>query len=347
MRVLFVGGGTGGHLTPALGLAEALEQAGHETLFLLGGREVEQDYVGQERATASLRFDQSRWPKPLALLGAMSRARRHAGRFRPHVTVALGGAASAASLAIPGAPLVLLEGNYVVGKSVRWMQRFAAATLTMYADTATQVRRGHQVGPLPRQALEAPHGDAVAAQREARRHFGLDPARPVLLTLGGSQGAQDVNLAAQSVLPALGERDWQLLVLSGPGKAAAFSADQGKDCVVLEHCHEMGQAYTAADFVLSRGGASTLGELWLRALPALVLPYPYHKDRQQEWNARALAPGILCFAQWNDEAREALLHCLDDAEERARMAAALQQSGPLDGRAKAVRLLEEISGLNA
>jgi len=351
MRVLFVGGGTGGHLTPALGLAEALEQAGHETLFLLGGREVEQDYVGTERATESLRFEQSRWPKPLALLGAMGRARRHAARFRPHVTVALGGAASAASLAVPGAPLVLLEGNYVVGKSVRWMQSFAALTLTMYADTAGKIRRAQQVGPLPRKTLDGPCGESAhdrsLAMRQAREHFGLHPDRPVLLALGGSQGARDVNLAAQSLLPDLRQRGWQLLLLCGPGKASAFAEDLSEDCVVLEHCSEMGYAYTAAEFVLSRGGASTLGELWLRALPAMVLPYPYHKDRQQEWNARALAPGICCHEHWDESAKTELLACLESPTRRAEMADALRKAGPLDGRAKAVQLLEEISGVNA
>lgn len=349
MRVLFVGGGTGGHLTPALGLAEALEQAGHETLFLLGGREVEQDYVGTERATESLRFDQSRWPRPIALLGAMGRARRHAARFRPHVTVALGGAASAASLAIPGAPLVLLEGNYVVGKSVRWMQSFAALTLTMYADTAGKIRRAQQVGPLPRRTLDSPHheSDQNEAIRRARQYFGLHVDRPVLLALGGSQGARDVNLAAQSLLPELRQRGWQLLLLCGPGKASAFAEDLAGDCVVLEHCSEMGLAYTAADFVLSRGGASTLGELWLRALPAMILPYPYHKDRQQEWNARALAPGVCCHEHWDEQARSVLLACLEDSARRADMAESLRQAGPLDGRAKAVQLLEEISGVNA
>jgi len=335
MRVLFVGGGTGGHLTPALGLAEALEEQGHETLFLLGGRAVEQDYVGHDRRTASLGFDTSRLPRPLALLGAMARARGHARRFRPQLTIAVGGAASAAALAVPYAPLVLLEGNFVVGKSVRWMQRFAIATLTMYAETATKVVRGCQVGPIARQALQG------SSQAEARLALGLDPLKPVLLSLGGSQGSQDVNEAAYSLLPELHQRGWQLLALCGPGKRSLFAQEQA-DVLALEHCEGMGLAYAAADFVLSRGGASTVGELWLQQLPALILPYPHHKDRQQEWNARALAPGLLCHRSFDQQARLELLACLDDPQRRAQMKQALVAAGPADGRAKAVAMVEEI-----
>jgi UDP-N-acetylglucosamine--N-acetylmuramyl-(pentapeptide) pyrophosphoryl-undecaprenol N-acetylglucosamine transferase len=349
LRVFLVGGGTGGHLTPALGLAEALEDAGHETFFLLGGREVEQAYVGADRRSAGLGFEPSRLPRPLALLRAMSRARRHAMHWRPQATIALGGAASAAALGVPYAPLILLEGNYVAGRSVRWMQRFAHATLTMYADTAGQVVRGRQVGPLPRRSLATM--DAAAA----RRSLGLHPDRPVLLTLGGSQGAADVNRAAAALLPELRARGWQLLALTGAGRVAEVldevedfddvdEVPEGvpSDLVVRGHCDAMGAAYAAADFVLSRGGASTLGELWVTRVPGMVLPYPHHKDRQQERNARALEPGLLCRPRFDEEAREQLLACLDDAARRAEMAASLAAAGPADGRAAAVAAVEEI-----
>ncbi len=344
LRVFLVGGGTGGHLTPALGLAEALEDAGHETFFLLGGREVEQAYVGADRRSAGLGFEPSRLPRPLALLRAMSRARRHAMHWRPHATIALGGASSAAALGVPYAPLILLEGNYVAGKSVRWMQRFAHATLTMYADTAEQVVRGRQVGPLPRRSL------ATMDAAEARRSLGLHPDRPVLLTLGGSQGAADVNRAAAELMPELRARGWQLLALTGAGRVGEVLDDVAdlpegapSDQVVRGHCDAMGAAYAASDFVLSRGGASTLGELWVTQVPGMVLPYPYHKDRQQERNARALEPGLLCHAHFDEEARAQLLACLDDAARRAEMAASLAAAGPADGRVAAVAAVEEIA----
>lgn len=344
MRFLFIGGGTGGHLTPAIGLAEGLEQRGHETLFLLSGRAVEQAYIGEERATASLAFDSSRWPRPMALFGAALRARKHAGRFRPDAVIALGGAASAASLGVPHAPLVLLEGNYVIGRSVRWMAGFSALTLTMFEDTAKQMKRAVAVGPVTR-SLAAP-----MAQEEARRNLGLEERRPTLVVMGGSQGAAELNQLTASLLPELGRRGWQVLAICGAGKAEELqraAETSTAKVVVLEHCAQMGQAYSAADFALTRGGASTVGELWLHGLPGAILPYPWHKDRQQEHNARALEPGLLCLEEGAPEAQaEAVLRCLTDADQCTLMRTHLQRCRPSDGQGLGVAQLEEIATRN-
>lgn len=342
MRVLFVGGGTGGHLTPALGLAEALEERGHETLFLVSGRDVERHYFSDGRAHASLRFDESRLPRLLALPGACWRARAEARRFRPDLVVALGGGASAAALAVRK-PRVLLEGNVVAGRSVRWMQSFSRATLTLFPDTALRLRHGVCVGPLSRSQL-APRERAAA-----RAHLGLPAAGPLLLCAGGSQGAQAVNRAAVALVPRLAAHGGSVLLLCGPGRRAelAEALAQWPDRLhVLEHCDQMGAAYSAADFALTRGGASTVAELWLHALPAVVLPYPHHKDRQQEKNAAALAPGMRVVRETDLDARaldEITALCCEPAR-REPMRRHLEQTrgGGGDGRARAVRVLEEI-----
>ncbi|MDA0666584.1 MAG: UDP-N-acetylglucosamine--N-acetylmuramyl-(pentapeptide) pyrophosphoryl-undecaprenol N-acetylglucosamine transferase [Planctomycetota bacterium] len=338
MRFIFVGGGTGGHLTPAIGLAEGLEARGHETLFLLSGRDVEQSYVADGRACISLAFESSRFPRPLALIGAGRRARKHAGRFRPDAVIALGGAASAASLAIPHAPLVLLEGNYVVGRSVKWMSSFSALILTMFEPTAKQLKRATAIGPVTRKVLE-PQDVATA-----REQFGLDPQRKTILVMGGSQGAKDLNNLAQSLLPELDQAEWQMLAICGAGKGEALEACGYKNLVVLDHCDAMGAAYSAADFALTRGGASTVGELWLHGLPAAVLPYPWHQDRQQEHNARALEPGLLCLNGTDPKAHLAsILACLQSDSQRQKMRDSLAAQRPPDGQAIGVAQLEEIA----
>lgn len=342
MRVLFVGGGTGGHLTPALGLAEALEERGHETLFLVSGRSVERDYFADGRAHASLRYDESRWPRALALPGACWRARAEARRFRPDLVVALGGGASAASLAVRK-PRVLLEGNAVAGRSVRWMQPFSRATLTLFPETARRLRSGVWVGPLTRRQL-APQPRAAA-----RAELGLPAEGPLLLCAGGSQGARAVNQAAVALAPRLAARGGCVLLLCGPGRlpeVAAALAQWPEAFFAREHCREMGAAYSAADFALARGGASTVAELLLHALPAVILPYPHHKDRQQEKNALALAPGLRVVREAELDARaldEIAELCLDAAR-RAPMRRHLEslRGAEADGRARAVDLLEEI-----
>ncbi|MHC4379654.1 MAG: UDP-N-acetylglucosamine--N-acetylmuramyl-(pentapeptide) pyrophosphoryl-undecaprenol N-acetylglucosamine transferase [Planctomycetota bacterium] len=311
----------------------------------MSGRAVEQAYMGPDRATASLAFDTSRWPRPMALFGAALRARRHARRFRPDAVIALGGAASAASLGVPAAPLVLLEGNYVVGRSVRWMAGFSALIMTMFEDTAKQMRRAVAIGPVTRGLA------AKMEQREARRALGLEEDRPTLVVMGGSQGAAQLNDLTASLLPQLSALDWQVLAICGPGKKQDLqeaAVESGTEVVVLEHCAQMGQAYSAADFALTRGGASTVGELWLHGLPAAILPYPWHKDRQQEHNARALEPGLLCLEGEDPVAQAAdVLRCLTDTDLRAQMQSALQESRPPDGQDLGVTRLEEIATRNA
>jgi len=338
MRFLFVGGGTGGHLTPAIGLAEGLEARGHETLFLLSGRDVEQSYVADGRACVSLAFESSRLPRPIALIGAARRARKQAQKFRPDAVIALGGAASAASLAIPHAPLVLLEGNYVVGRSVKWMASFSALILTMFEPTAKQMKRAIAMGPVTRKMLEK---QEVASARGA---FGLDPKRKTLLVMGGSQGAKDLNELAQSILPQLDGIGWQMLAICGAGKGKELEAAGFPNLVLQDHCNDMGAAYSAADFALTRGGASTVGELWLHGLPAAVLPYPWHKDRQQEHNTRALEPGLLCLEGTDvNQHLESILLCLEQEGTRQSMREHLVTQHPPDGQGIGVAQLEEIA----
>jgi UDP-N-acetylglucosamine--N-acetylmuramyl-(pentapeptide) pyrophosphoryl-undecaprenol N-acetylglucosamine transferase len=343
MRFLFVGGGTGGHLTPAIGLAEGLERNGHETMFLLSGRKVEQAYFADGRACASLGFDTSKLPRPLALVGAMRQARQFARDYDPDAVIALGGAASAAALGIGGrrrCPLVLLEGNYVIGRSVKLMETFASRTLTMFAETAKQCRRGFAMGPVSRQLL-----DPVPAA-EARLALGLAGDLPTLLVMGGSQGARDVNLVARDLLPDLKRLGWQLLALVGSGKTTELEQALQQAQVpgkILEHCTQMGLAYSAADFALTRGGASSMGEVWMHRLPSAVFPYPYHKDRQQEWNARALEPGVICINTIDEQSMAAIRSRLEHQSEREEMAAALAKSAPADGRKEGARVLAEIA----
>ncbi len=340
MRFLFVGGGTGGHLAPALGMAEELRRRGHETLFLTSGRGVEQDFLAAAGAWASLGTDGGRMPRPLRLLRAMARARREAARFRPQLVVGLGGLTGAAALGAKGRrPLVLLEGNRVVGRGVRFLRRWADGALTLFPEPAGELPGGRCVGPIGRAAL------APRPRAEARRALGLAEEGLVLFLTGGSQGALDLNRWAAELAPELARRGVQLHAAAGAGKDRALREAMAAHRVagrVVAHCADMGAAYSAADLALCRGGAATVAELWLHRLPAVVVPYPGHADRQQELNARALEPGVRVLDD-GAAVRAAVLELLDDAGARRAMSASLAASAPPDGLAQAVGMLEEMA----
>ncbi len=341
LRFLFVGGGTGGHLAPALGLAERLLERGHEVFFLTSGRAVERDYLPASAGHRSLDVDRSRLPRRLALLPALLRARRQAKAFRPDLVVGLGGLTGAAALgARRGCPLVLLEGNAVAGRGVRLLLPWAACVLTQFRETAASLPRGLWVGPLARRALEP------RPRAEARRSFGLEEDRPVLLVTGGSQGAEDLNRLAARAAPALSREGWQLLAATGAGRGRGLAAacrEAGLRATLQENLADMGAALSAAELALCRGGAATVGELWLHRLPALVAPYPYHRDRQQEHNARRLGGGVRLLDARAEDALARLLEPVRDASQREAMRRALEATAPPDGRVRAVEILENLA----
>ncbi len=341
MRFLFVGGGTGGHLTPAIGLAEELRRRGHSTLFLCNGRGVEANYFGEAEVAHSLGIDDSRLPRAAALLRAMVRARRQAREFLPDLVFALGGAGSTAALAISSkVPMVTIESNLVVGRSVKLLNRFARQTFTLFPQTATQLRRARCIGPIGRDDLKPMAKELACAQ------FGLAPDRPILLVLGGSQGARDLNLSVARMAPELARQNIQLLAICGPGKLQDLQGpckNAGLTACLLEHCREMGAAYSAAEFAFCRGGAATIAELWLSHLPAVIVPYPYHKDQQQQRNAEALIPGVSIETKLDAAAEQRILQLLSNPLQRRRMSSFLKQVCPPDGKSSAADLMEEIA----
>jgi UDP-N-acetylglucosamine--N-acetylmuramyl-(pentapeptide) pyrophosphoryl-undecaprenol N-acetylglucosamine transferase len=342
MRVAFVGGGTGGHLTPAIGIAEELMSRGHQVEFWLSGRQVELNYIDDSISHRSLGIDDSALPRYVAALASFPRVRKYCRDFKPDLLVSLGGYGGATALAALPRPLVCLEGNVVVGKAVRLVSHFAKRVLVMFANTAVDVPRATVVGPISRSATALPSREQACAK------FDLDHQRPVLLTMGGSQGALSLNQAVIEMLPELKRLNWQLLCLCGPNKQAAVHEAveaSGVDAVVLEHCSDMGAAYAAADFMLSRGGASTLAEIWLNQTPTMVMPY-MHKDRQQQLNAEQLAPGVQIF-DGGEESRRRLCALLANANMREQMSQSLRESLVGDGRKIACDTLEEIVGEKA
>jgi len=239
-------------------------------------------------------------------------------------------------------PLVLLEGNRVLGKGVRLLQPWARATLTLFPDTARGLRGGVAVGPLGREALRFPSREA------ARARFGLPLGGPLLLVLGGSQGAAELNAFVAGLCAELARRGACLIAQTGAGKGRDLRAAckaAGLPAAVREHIGAMGAAYAAADLALCRGGAATVAELWLAGLPAVVVPYPHHSDRQQERNARALGAGarVLLSSELPSAGEEVVLGHLFDPARLQAMRAFLEAHRPADGAARAAALLEDLA----
>jgi UDP-N-acetylglucosamine--N-acetylmuramyl-(pentapeptide) pyrophosphoryl-undecaprenol N-acetylglucosamine transferase len=238
------------------------------------------------------------WRVPGFLLGwqASARAcRRFFDKHRPIAVLGSGGYASAPSIceaSRAGIPTALLNPDALPGKANRWLGSRVRAIFAQWPETVE-----HFNGQTKVQVTGCPVRPEFkcARQREGIEHFGLDPAKSVLLITGASQGAQSVNRAVLAALPEFARRGvwqrWQLLHVTGPKNQAEVTAayrGQGVMARVVGYSRHMAAALAAADLVLSRAGASTLAEISALGRPSVLMPYPHHRDQHQVANARVL-----------------------------------------------------------
>jgi len=349
-RIVFAGGGTGGHLYPGLAVARALH--GFEPVFLLpAGRGDEARLRGEfeSHMFEAPRPDRGRMLYPARLLTAVGRARRLLRDLHAEAVVGLGGYASVpAALAARtlGLPLYLVECNAVPGKATRLLARFADG-----------IGLGSE-GALERLPARACRVTGTPLRQELRRparaeEFGLCSGVGTLLVLGGSQGAQTLNTRVLDALPACEGLPFQVLHCAGERDAervrAAYRALAVR-ATVVDFLPEIGRAYCVADLVLSRGGASTVAECLALGRPSAIVPYPWHRDGQQRRNAEsAVRAGAAQIIE--EEAltaprlRELIVGVLLDPAKLLPMAAsALTLGRPEAALAMAQHLVESLSG---
>ena len=282
----------------------------------------------------------------LRLVPAVRRARAALLSRGCDVLLGLGGASTfpaAVGARLAGVPLHLLEINAVPGRATRWLAPLAESVLHAWPSSLPgRPSARHTVcGPplSPAFTVGAPTPEET---REARRRLGLDPDRPVLVLLGGSQGALGINRFGRAFAPRFLAEGIQVVHQLGPGRREEGAAD-ASGYVPVEYVEDVPAVLASATLVLCRGGASTLAEVAARARPAWVVPYPHHKDRHQEKNARALGEGVRIV----DESElggaafsELVALCREGgAPAREAMTAALREAVPLDAGPRVVEAL--------
>ena len=298
--ILFAGGGTVGHLAPGFALAEALQARGQLVRFATPGEAHERDWFAPREAP--LTIPAARLPRGMRtglgfgpkLLQGVSVALAHLRRERILGVVALGGwpcVPAALAAAISKRPLAFISVDAVPGLVVR---RLAGLAGRMYVtdERAAGALGSHagvvHTGPLLRAGLRGRDSDPA--------HFGLQADRPTLLITGGSLGARWLTERFLAGLEAACAADaglaGRIQVLHAVGRYGAGVADRYEALGVLHHVtpflQDMGRAYAVADLLLGRAGANTCLELRHVGMPAVLVPYPHHADRQQFHNAEPL-----------------------------------------------------------
>lgn len=355
--VLFAGGGSGGHISPGLAIAEALRNIDPRITCHFAPSDREIDRTMLTRAGASFTAMPARPPKKslrgfASFFGGWRRTFRDSSdvlrkRNIDHV-VALGGFVSApvVSAAVRlDIPVLLLNLDRVPGLANRMVAR--KADLVLSAVQTIQHGTDWPAVGLPIRSAAAARGTAEAARLE----LGLDPDRRTLLITGASQGARTINELAPSLCI---ENDtcrssWQVLHLCGDeGLTEALQQrwdDGGVRARVVPFLHEMGLAWTAASLCISRAGANSVAEAWAAAVPTIFLPYPHHRDQHQRFNAQPMVERggavLVEDAIDADRTRRALApvfaDLVEDAGARAAMREILVRESPGDAAQRVAR----------
>ncbi len=299
--VLIASAGTGGHLFPALAVAQALKKQQPEVriVFVHAGRKRFDDSAAKE-------LGETRWVPGIGMprgfsvmlpmfvfetLRALLRSLRIIRKCRPDVVVGFGNFGSygpVRAAALKRIPIFLHEANRVPGKANRVLARFAGCIGLSFSDTEKWFagRRVEIVGMPVRDEFKNPR-----QREEAIKYFGLKRDRLALLVMGGSQGARHINEVTCGMLPGLQRLGIQVIHLTGRGDyervIAAYSAVNIKSSVRAFE-KRMKLAFDAADVVVCRAGASSVAEISATGKPAVLVPFPFATDNHQYHNAKYL-----------------------------------------------------------
>lgn len=300
MQIMITGGGTGGHTSPAVAVIEELQKRDPRLMIHWVGRKGGiEEQVAKRIGVPFRSVPVEGWPRKRSprqawvaakLALGVARSMMYIKTLRPQVVVGVGG-----YVCLPlcyaaqrlGVPTVLHEQNKRLGMANRLLAPRAKRLLLSYPDTlGTYPKEKSRVVGNPVRAGFANPPETHAA-REA---MGLDPNVPVVLVCGGSQGAHTINAAITEVIKQFGCEEVQFIWMTGQSDAqAARAAAKDAPCRVdvFPFINDMVTACAAADFVVSRAGASTTAELAMLGKPSLLVPYPFATDNHQEQNARA------------------------------------------------------------
>lgn len=295
------GGGTGGHIFPAVAIANAIRKIEPDTdiLFIGAKGKMEMEKVPQAgyriEGLDIAGFNRSSLIKniglPFKLIKSFFQVRRILGAFQPDAVVGVGGYSSFPVLNWAqrnGIPTFIHESNSFAGKSNK-MLGTRATRIFVAVDGMEKFFPKEKImisGNPVRSSIE----NATVSREEGIRFFGLDPAKKTILSIGGSLGAKNINEAVDAGLHEIINEGLQLIWQTGkPYAEKARQAAQGVSGVwVNDFITKMENAYAAADVVISRAGAMAIAELCVMGKPVILVPYPFAAEDHQTVNARKL-----------------------------------------------------------
>ncbi|MDR1898157.1 MAG: undecaprenyldiphospho-muramoylpentapeptide beta-N-acetylglucosaminyltransferase [Prevotellaceae bacterium] len=300
-RVIISGGGTGGHIFPAISIANMLKEVDKTVEILFVGAEGRMEMekipaagyniVGLPVVGLQRKLTLKNFLVPFKLFTSLRKSTKIIKDFKPDAVIGVGGYASAPVLKTAqrmGIPTLIQEQNSYAGVTNKLLSKKAAAICVAYQgmERFFPKEKLFYTGNPVRQDLF----NLAGIREEALRFFGLDPKKPVILSLGGSLGARTMNESVAAHLSELERNNIQIIWQTGKYYFnAALQLSEGKSSVkVCDFIQNMKYAFSAADIIISRAGAGTISELCIVGKPAILTPSPNVAEDHQTKNAMAL-----------------------------------------------------------
>lgn len=357
---VLTGGGTAGHINPALALAEELEDRGWDTHFAGTPKGVEARLV-PAAGVAFTSFEAAGFNrrKPLTLITSMwkiyrssRKAQKWLSQIGADVVVGFGGYVSipvAYAAEQLGIPVVVHEQNSVMGMANKEISKKAAKTCLTYGIAAEGTKARNVVvtgNPVRKSVMEA-------TRQQGRAMLGIPEDARMLLVFGGSLGARHINQGIAAMKDQLlSYEDLYIVHVTGPKEydsvveELALSDEEKKRWQVMGYQDRMGETLAATDAIVSRAGATSLAEISARAIPALLVPFPFATADHQTMNARAYVGAGCAFMMPDDqvetpEFQQKVRQLIEDADLRASMTKAAQAQETANAASKLADVVEQ------
>lgn len=363
MKVIMVGGGTGGHVYPAIAIAEAIQDRILDSQILFIGSEggIEEKIVPEARFSLSTikargmlrKISFKAITSPFYAVAGFFDSLKILKNFKPDVIVATGGFVSL-PVVLAGSflrvPVVLHEGNLIPGLSARMIKWFASRINVAYEQQRKYFKwkKTYCVGgPVRKEITRTIKGIAI-------QNMGLRQDQKIILVLGGSQGARSLNRTMIEALPDLANLNVQVIHVCGE-RDHDWIKDSVKESYpfyhLISYMYNIWDGLAACDVVVSRAGATAISEIIARRLPSILVPFPYSAEGHQDRNAGLLEKaGASVVIKDGDLNKEVLLReierILKDRDLYARMSAASAALGKPDAAREFVNIITDLLGID-
>lgn len=322
VRAIISGGGTGGHIYPAIAIANELKARNSQTEILFVGAKGKMEMEKVPKAGYPIEglwisgiqrsFSADNLAFPFKLTSSLLRARSIIRQFKPNVAIGVGGFASGPLLYMASRmkiPTLIQEQNSYAGLTNKWLSK-RVKTICVAYENMEKYFPGDKLmytgNPVRKDIL-----DVNSKRAQAYQHFGLDPQKKTLLVVGGSLGARSINESISKGLHKIIQEGIQIIWQTGKNsfEETPDSVQYLDDKLVkrTEFIYEMDLAYALADIIVSRAGALAVSEICLVAKPAIFVPFPFAAEDHQTKNVQALEAKNAAIHIKNSEAKERLV----------------------------------------